>query len=170
MKWNKKEGGRESGRLSAPLFTGKARVPYSERGMVAYVSFCLFFSSRIQGSPPMGAQNGLKGEIETSTNIYYSGLPCIAYYFTLILLYGVWYGPWMSLRNSAGPLQLAVLPVWLYNIRDVDTSGKVQYPVPGAQEPSIVPRDPACSHFTSLHTMTYQERFSRQNWGYKISC
>jgi hypothetical protein len=76
----------------------------------------------------------------------------------------------MSGRNSAGPLQLAVLPVWLYNIRDVDTSGKVQYLVPGAQEPSVVPRDPACPHFTSRHmegTMTYQERFSRQNWGYK---
>ena len=117
MKWNKKEGGRESGRLSAPLFTGKARVPYSERGMVAYVSFCLVFSSRIQGSRPMGAQNGLKGEIERSSIADYLVLP-------ILLLYGTDHG--CQYGNSAGPLHLAVLRVWLYNIRDVDTSGKVQ--------------------------------------------
>lgn len=94
MKWNKKEGGRESGRLSAPLFTGKARVPYSERGMVAYVSFCLVFSSRIQGSRPMGAQNGLKGEIERSSIADYLVLPILFHLDPTI-----WYGPWMSVRK-----------------------------------------------------------------------
>jgi hypothetical protein len=76
-----KERGRQSGRLSAPLFTGKARVPYSQSGMVVSVSFCLGLARLFRG-PGQWEDGGTESEVETSGR----GLLCASILPILCLL------------------------------------------------------------------------------------